>query len=117
MDFLRLNQTAWKAAGTKGIVMILDLGLENEKLYDGCRVRGRRPRLHLETSPIDAGPIVEANLRKILAEVPADDGGELVLTGRMPAWIYLLAYEVARDSFDRVSQYDGRRKIPIKSRP
>lgn len=97
--------------------MILDLGLENKKLYAGCRVRGKHTRLHLETHPTEAIPVIVANLQQILAEIPDDDGGELVLTGRMPSWMYLVAYEVARNNFDRVSQYDGRRRIPIKPCP
>jgi len=98
-------------------VMILDLSLQNRRLYAGCRVRGKHSHLHLETPPDQASAIIETNLRHILEEVPDDDGGEIVLTGRIPTWVYLVVYEAARERFDRVSQHDGRRKISIKPRP
>ena|SRR3989344_5262028 len=84
--------------------MRLDISLENEVLYAGCKIGKKKvkgvERLSLQTPREDALPKIMANLERIIAE--ADSRERIEITGRMATWTYLVTVTRAMQSFNKV---------------
>ena len=83
-----------------------NLGLNNPTLYGGCVIEEVAGRLNLTTSVEDAIGIVGKNVAKLVAEATERD--EVVLTGPMAVWSYLVVFHAVVHAFRRVYYDDGR---------
>ena len=88
--------------------MIIDLSLKNETLYAGCEIGEVGGKLTLMTKPDKASNIVGRNANAIIEATPADQRDEVVLTGPMAVWAYLVVFHQAVHKFRRVIYDDGR---------
>ena len=86
--------------------MDIDLGLSNSHLYDGCEIEEVAGRLNLKTPTEEAVNIVGKNIHNIVAE--SKDRDEVVLTGPMAVWAYLVVFHAVVHTFSRVYYQDGR---------
>ena len=86
--------------------MTIDLSLNNTQLYAGCSVEEVAGRLNLTTPVSEAVNIVGRNAKAIVDA--AEDREEVVLTGPMAVWSYLIVFHAVVHSFKRVYYFDGR---------
>lgn len=86
--------------------MKIDLGLHNQKLYTGCEIEEVAGRLNLKTPVADAVNIVGRNANMLIAE--ATEREEVVLTGPMAVWAYLVIFHIVVHRFSKVYYDDGR---------
>ncbi|MFA5300844.1 MAG: hypothetical protein WC389_21850 [Lutibacter sp.] len=88
--------------------MIIDLSLKNSSLYEGCKVEEVAGRFNLTTSVADAVNIVGRNIGAMVQGIPASERKEVVLTGPMAVWSYLVVFHAVVHLFSRVYYDDGR---------
>ena len=88
--------------------MKIDLSLHNSELYKGCNIEEVAGKLNLKTSPKDAVNIVGRNINGMLENIPASERDEVVLTGPMAVWSYLVVFHTVIHRFNRVVYDDGR---------
>jgi len=88
--------------------MVIDLSLKNTELYEGCQVETVAGRLNLTTPVNEAKEIVGRNIAQIVAATPTNERDEVVLTGPMAVWSYLVVFHAVVHAFRRVSYDDGR---------
>ena len=86
--------------------MTIDLSLKNNDLYEGCEIVEVAGRLNLTTPVNEAVNIVGRNVATIVET--ASDRGEVVLTGPMAVWSYLVVFHAVVHAFRRVYYDDGR---------
>jgi hypothetical protein len=88
----------------------INLGLNNEKLYAGCEITEVGGRQTLATPPTDASNIIGRNCAQIqiIESIPAEQRGELVLTGPMAVWAYLIIFHQVVHKFGHIYYDDGR---------
>ncbi|RPI53455.1 MAG: hypothetical protein EHM49_04320 [Deltaproteobacteria bacterium] len=86
--------------------MIIDLSLSNAALYEGCAIKEVGGRLTLTTPVEEAGNIIGRNAAKMV--VSATDRAEVVLTGPMAVWAYLVIFHIVVHKFNCVYYDDGR---------
>ena len=84
----------------------INLGLNNSQLYKGCEIKEVGGRDTLITAASEASNIVGRNCGKILEEV--EDFSEVILTGPMAVWSYLVVFHQVVHRFSRVVYKDGR---------
>jgi len=85
---------------------IIDLSLKNGELYKGCAVEDVAGRLNL-TTPV--GEAVNHVGKNIAEMVEADtERDELVLTGPMAVWSYLVVFHATVHAYRRIYYDDGR---------
>jgi len=82
--------------------MILDLSLDNAALYSGLDVRLEAGKPNLRTAPGDAIPAVTANLGRLMI-----DPDEVILTGSMAIWAYLVVVHYLHGRTRRIYYEDG----------
>ena len=85
---------------------MINLGLVNGDLYNGCKIEEVAGRLNLVTPVEEAVNIVGKNIATIVAE--AADRNEVVLTGPMAVWSYLVVFHAVVHAFRQVYYDDGR---------
>jgi hypothetical protein len=86
----------------------IDLSLKNDTLYAGCEITEVGGRLTLLTEPGQASNVVGRNVMAMVEATPAEDRGEVVLTGPMAVWSYLVVFHQVVHKFRRVYYDDGR---------
>ncbi len=86
----------------------IDLSLKNEELYRGCEIGEVGGRLTLMTDSTEASNIIGRNMSSIIEATPADQRDEIVLTGPMAVWAYLVVFHQVVHKFRRVYYNDGR---------
>lgn len=82
--------------------MILDISLDNSNLYAGLDIRLEAGKPNLRTSPDDAIPAMTANLDRLRI-----DPDEVVLTGSMAIWAYLVVFHYLHGRTRRIYYEDG----------
>jgi len=82
--------------------MVLDLSLKNATLYAGLDIARDAGKLNLRTPPEKAIPILTANLDGIRI-----DPDEVVLTGSMAIWAYLVVFHYLHGRTRRIYYEDG----------
>lgn len=87
--------------------MEINLGLTNNNLYNGCNIAEVAGRLNLETPVADAVNIVGRNVAKIVKDARGKEK-EVILTGAMAVWSYLVVFHAVVHAFDKVYYDDGR---------
>ena len=85
---------------------IINLSLINTALYEGCNIEEGAGRLNLVTPVAEAVNIVGRNIATIVAATSERD--EVVLTGPMAVWAYLVVFHAVVHAFRRVYYDDGR---------
>lgn len=85
---------------------IINLALTNSELYSGCTIEEVAGRLNLVTPVEEAVNIVGRNVADIVSA--AEDRTEVVLTGPMAVWSYLVVFHAVVHAFSRVYYDDGR---------
>lgn len=93
--------------------MTIDLSLKNAALYEGCKIGEVAGRLNLETPVAEAVAIVGKNINKMAAETPASERSEVVLTGPMAVWSYLVVFHAVVHLFTKVYYSDGKNQVLI----
>ena len=88
--------------------MKIDLSLANNTLYAGCTIETVAGRLNLTTPVAQAIELVGHNISAMVTAVPADDRAQVVLTGPMAVWAYLVVFHAVVHAFGRVYYDDGR---------
>jgi len=88
--------------------MKIDLSLKNETLYDGCEITEVGGRLTLTTEPAEAANIVGRNAITMIESISAEERNEVVLTGPMAVWAYLVVFHQVVHKFRKVIYDDGR---------
>lgn len=88
--------------------MKIDLGLTNTSLYSGCEIEEVAGRLNLKTPVAEAVSQVGRNINSFLETVPQEERGEVILTGPMAVWAYLVVFHAVVHRFNRVYYDDGR---------
>ena len=86
----------------------IDLSLKNETLYVGCKIKEIGGRLTLITDPAEASNIVGRNVMTMIEATPAEERDEVVLTGPMAVWSYLIVFHQVLHKFRRVVYDDGK---------
>lgn len=86
----------------------INLGLDNVELYSGCEVETVAGRKNLKTPIADAVNIVGDNINKLVSAISANDRKEVLLTGAMAVWAYLVVFHAVVHSFTRVYYSDGK---------
>lgn len=85
---------------------IINLSLDNQDLYQGLAIEEVAGRKNLTTPVLEAVNIVGRNIAAI---VKADDArDEVVLTGPMAVWSYLVVFHAVVHAYRRVYYDDGR---------
>lgn len=87
-------------------MVVINLALTNEDLYAGCEISEVAGRLNLVTPVDEAVNIIGKNIEKIVAEIP--DRSEVLLTGPMAVWSYMVVFHAVVHAFARVYYDDGR---------
>ena len=82
--------------------MILRLSLDNDVLYCGLDIAVEAGKLNLRTAPEEA---ITAMLRNLASM--AIDPEEVVLTGSMAIWAYLVVFHALHGRTRRISYLDG----------
>lgn len=85
---------------------IINLALNNASLYEGCSIEEVAGRLNLTTPVDEAVSLVGHNVAALVAAT--EDRGEVVLTGPMAVWAYLVVFHAVVHAFRRVYYDDGR---------
>ena len=85
---------------------IINLGLENKELYDGCTISEVGGRLALVTPPAEAANIIGRNAARMVEMAP--DRATITLTGPMAVWAYLVVFHIVVHRFGEVVYDDGR---------
>ena len=85
---------------------IINLSLNNVELYADCEISEVAGRLNLTTPVDEAVNIVGRNAALIVAK--AEERDEVVLTGPMAVWSYLVVFHAVVHAFTRVYYDDGR---------
>jgi hypothetical protein len=88
--------------------MKIDMGLNNKVLYAGCDIEEVAGRLNLKTPVSDAVTIVGRNIAGIVDGTPPFERVEVVLTGPMAVWAYLVVFHAVLHRFAKVYYDDGR---------
>jgi hypothetical protein len=89
--------------------MTIDLSLKNQALYKGCQIQEVAGKLNLVTPwEPTAKDIVGRNINEIVQAVPREERGEVVLTGPMAVWSYLVVFHAVVHVFTRVYYDDGK---------
>ena len=84
----------------------LDLSLKNSILYEGCEAEEVAGRLNLLTPPSQAANTVGRNIEAWLTRQTQRD--EIILTGGMAIWAYLIVFHAVVHKYRRVYYDDGR---------
>lgn len=92
--------------GEKEEIMKLFIGLTNKDLYNGCEIVEVAGKPTLVTPAKDAVNIVGKNIAKIL-ETCADHD-EIILTGPMAVWAYMVVFHAVVHKFHKVLYDDGK---------
>ena len=87
-------------------MMEIDLSLNNAALYAGCQVEEVAGRLNLTTPVADAVTNVGRNIAAMVRSEAQRD--EVVLTGPMAVWAYLVVFHAVVHAFRKVIYDDGR---------
>jgi hypothetical protein len=82
--------------------MVLDISLSNDRLYSGLDIQMDAGKLNLRTPPERAMTAMTANLDKM--EI---DPAEVVLTGAMAVWAYLVVFHYLHGRTGRIYYEDG----------
>jgi hypothetical protein len=82
--------------------MILSLALDNEALYGGLDIAVDAGKLNLRTPPEEAISVIGRNLERM--EI---DPAEVVLTGGMAIWAYLVVFHALHGRTRRIWYEDG----------
>lgn len=85
--------------------MILDISLANRPLYIGCEITETGGKLNLVTPPQKAANIIGRNTERIIAEDTLRD--EIILTGSMAIWAYLIVFHIVVHRYRKVWYADG----------
>lgn len=85
--------------------MVLDLSLMNDRLYSGLDIQMDAGKLNLRTPPETAMTAMTANLDRM--EI---DPVEVVLTGAMAVWAYLVVFHYLHGRTSRIYYEDGTGK-------
>ena len=96
------------------------MGFGNAKLWRGCQITPlEADRYRLETPRDSAIKILEANLDELLARVPEEDRGRLVLTGGVPQWVVATVTRRFAYAFRKLSIFNpnDRTTIEIENPP
>jgi hypothetical protein len=88
---------------TVSAMQIVDLSLKNEQLYKGCSIEEVAGRLNLTTPIAEAISIVGKNANEM-----GFDSEEVVLTGPMAVWSYLIVFHACVHKTRVVKYDDGR---------
>jgi hypothetical protein len=91
--------------------MQIDLGLTNSALYSGCTIEEVAGRLNLTTPVTESINIVGRNIARMVAEEP--DREQVILTGPMAVWSYLIVFHAVVHAFRVVVYHDGRNEPVI----
>lgn len=84
----------------------INLGLGNSQLYAGCEIGEVGGRETLLTDPAEAANIIGRNAAQLIEK--AEDRTEVVLTGPMAVWAYLVVFHQVVHRFGKVVYDDGR---------
>ena len=83
----------------------ISLFLSNTELFVGCNIEKAAGKLVLTTPPSEATEIIGVNAQRLVDAMPSRD--EIVLTGTMAIWAYLVVFHVVLHQFRRVYYEDG----------
>lgn len=86
----------------------LNVGLDNQKLYDGCEIETVAGRSNLTTPVEEAVGIVGRNIAKMNLH-----GNEIILTGPMAVWAYLVVFHAVVHRYRKVYYDDGRGNLVL----
>ena len=82
--------------------MIISLSLDNHALYHGLDIAVDAGKLNLRTPPEEAIAVMGRNLQSM-----AIDPDEVVLTGAMAIWAYLVVFHALHGRTRRIWYEDG----------
>lgn len=88
--------------------LTIDLSLRNSELYAGCAIEEVAGRLNLVTPVEEAVNLVGRNIHGIVASTPPERRNEVILTGPMAVWSYLVVFHAVVHAFRAVWYNDGR---------
>jgi len=86
--------------------LTIDLSLTNQDLYKGLDVEEVAGRLNLKTPVKEAANVIGRNINDIVSIQEVYD--EVILTGPMAVWSYLIVFHAVVHRFNRVYYNDGR---------
>ena len=93
-------------------MITLDISLNNNKLYNGCKIEEVAGRLNLQTPINEAVNILGKNANKIINKLAGTDY-EITLTGSMAIWAYLVVFHIVVHRFSRVYYADGKGNLVL----
>lgn len=84
-------------------MQVIDLSLKNSTLYKGCEIEEVTGRLNLVTPIAEAIEVIGRNINAVDI-----DKEEVVLTGPMAVWAYLIVFHAVVHKTRCVKYDDGR---------
>ncbi len=84
--------------------MIIDLSLTNNFLYNCLKIERLAGKLTVTTPPEEAISVITANMENNI-EIDQD---EVILTGGMAIWAYLVVFHYLHGKTNRIYYQDGR---------
>ena len=87
---------------------LIDISLNNARLYAGCGIQEIVGRLVLVTPVPEAVNIVGRNAKQIVDDLVSGGAEEITLTGAMAIWAYLVVFHIVVHRFRRVYYDDGK---------
>ena len=88
--------------------MRIDLSLKNATLYQGCEIEVVGGRDNLKTPISAAVEIIGRNIKAIVEAATPAERQEIVLTGPMAVWAYLVVFHAVLHGTAKVVYDDGR---------
>lgn len=93
------------------IVNKLDLSVGKTEVYNGLEINQVTGFWHIENQPNEETTnIIGKNIGHIIDKISKKDG--IILTGRAPVWVYLIAFHLVVHRFKTVL-YDDGGKHPV----
>lgn len=88
--------------------MLINLGLDNAALYEGCHIETVAGRRNLVTPVEQAVEIVGQNIQAMVDSAEWEAREKCLLTGPMAVWAYLVVFHAVVHRVREVWYDDGR---------
>jgi hypothetical protein len=94
-------------------MIIINLGLDNPLLYDGCEIEEVAGRKNLKTPVNEAVNIVGRHINDYVRTIATDAKEKVILTGPMAVWAYIVVFHAVVHVFKEVWYNDGKNVILV----
>lgn len=94
-------------------MITINLGLDNNLLYDGCVIEEVAGRKNLVTPVSEAVNIVGRHINDYVKTIATDSRDKVILTGPMAVWAYIVVFHAVVHVFKEVWYNDGKNSVLV----